>query len=129
METEYKLCKRGHVRSPENLNKRRECKECIKHRDQTPERKEYQKKYNQLPTSKEYQKKYQPEKHKERKNSSVFKEYRKKHTKDQVDLLTDTYVRHKLGLKTIYAPPEILELKRLQITLKRELKKCKQSIQ
>jgi len=63
MEGKVKLCKYGHVKTPENTYKSGNCKECQKiyqkAYSQTPERKAAMKKYNQSPEGKASRKAYQ----------------------------------------------------------------------
>lgn len=50
----YKMCKRGHVKSPDNVSNVGSCKECLRANQKTPAYKAYQKKYHK----KYHQKKY-----------------------------------------------------------------------
>ena len=65
-EVVYERCKRGHVRSPENVSKDGRCKEC---------RKLYRKKYEQSEKGKEYRKRYE--------QSEKCKEYRKRYKQSE----------------------------------------------
>lgn len=51
--------------------------------------------------------------------------------KKNIRLLSDGYIKHKIVSKTILdsdeIPLELIEIKRLHLTLKRELRKCKQN--
>ena len=104
IEIVYKLCKRGHVRSPENVNKDRKCKECRKAYEQSPARKEhkkeYKKAYDRSPSKKEYNKKY-------------------------ANLCADGYIAASLGIPVSQVPEDYLEIKRLTIQIQRSLKNGK----
>ena len=125
-ETGYKLCKHGHVRSPENTNAKGECRECCrawsakwmeKNRETAIERnaKAYQ-------AGKDYYKK----------KSAKWKESNRESVsainKRAVDRLTDYYVASKMGLKTKNAPPDMINLKREQLLLKRANKELKNAV-
>lgn len=117
IEIVYKLCKRGHVRSPENVNKDRKCKECRKAYEQSPARKEhkkeYKKAYDQSPARKEYKKAYD--------RSPSKKEYNKKYA----NLCADGYIAASLGIPVSQVPEDYLEIKRLTIQIQRSLKNGK----
>jgi ribosomal protein L29 len=88
-------------------------------------RKEYSKEYYKLSSDKikEYYKL----------NADKIKEYRKEHyklnsdkikeyNKFNIETLSDLYIRIKLGIPASECPPELIELKRAHLQLKRQLK-------
>jgi hypothetical protein len=100
-------CKRGHERSPENLDKHRTCKECERERGLSRERKEYEKKRRALAGYKERQAKYD-------------KNYRQS--------LLDCYVAAAMHLPVAKISPEMIELKRNKILMSRALRELKKAI-
>jgi hypothetical protein len=94
------FCKRGHARTQENVNKRGECKKCILEAD---------KKWLQLPINKE----------------KMIK-LKRKWNKKSILTLNDCYIKNKLKKRNIVTiTPEIIELKRQQIIMKRTLNEFK----
>lgn len=122
--TEYKLCKRGHVRSPDNVNKSNNCIRCSKDRQKTPEYKTKEKLHKADP---EIQKRNRA-KEKIYKNTERYKAYDREYKKSEtyreyrlslIKNLSDKYVMDKLKLQVGCAPPELIELKRQQLKLTR----------
>lgn len=146
MSEEVKYCKRGHPRTPENVDKYLACILCKKER-----RKLYylanKEKINR--NSREYARKH-PEKIREYRNKWAKNnrdkinaaerkrnkenplrcklkhqsrvEYEKEYYKKRVKNLEKSYVAYLLGISSVGAPVELIELKRLQLQLKREVK-------
>jgi hypothetical protein len=145
-----KLCKRGHVRSPENLYKGGGCKACTKDYQRTEKNKEYQKNYKKTPDSREKQKARERERYAiyrklnplvptERKGRDParlklkaarhylrYKDAIKLKTSTQAkayrDQLSDIYIRSKLHIKKKEAVTDMIEIKRLTIQLQRSIK-------
>lgn len=151
-------CVRGHERTPDNVYSGGACKLCVKElsrkwRDENPgkakendrkKREENPEKYaeihrnavkrwriSNIEKSREIAKKWRennPEKNKERmkrwreRNPCKSGEYHRKYALE----ITDSFLNSR-GFKGV--PEEIKELQRLNLTLKRELRKCKQSKQ
>lgn len=127
----YKLCKRGHVKSPENVTKHGECKEC---------KKLYSKMYMQGPKWKEYQrspvrKSKQNEREKEHLQSHEYRnrrnERQREHRRSQrykelinkkAADITDYYISQLLRIPMPLIPPELTQIMRANIKLKREIK-------
>ena len=120
----YKLCKRGHVRSPENVNRFNECLECKKLYKKTEKCKTQTKSYQQSAKYIETRKVYTRTDQRRNSESKRLCKYKKRSR----EVLTDAYIANELfRVPTSLVPKEIIELKRAYILLKRELKKCKQS--
>ena len=107
-------CKRGHELTEENRIGLRRCKTCerIKHAEieRIRRRKLHPERFDS--TTKMYMR-----------HKNIGKNYNNKIARQNLD---DWYVASNLGLKVREVPPEIIEIMRLNITIKRELKKCKQ---
>ena len=144
-ETTYKLCKRGHVRSPENVGKRGECKICKTiWRQENPEkailavRRWEQNNPEKARLIKAKRNRTYREKHLER-----IRKYRQDHPEDSATRkeryhrnitvnrarnkriqseLTDAVIAKVLGLPVREATPELIEIKRMTIQLGRMLK-------
>jgi hypothetical protein len=121
----YKLCKRGHVLSPENVsNKNRYCKKCrAEYRTRNPK---YAHDYylKNKTTIADYKKEYAkscPEV-----NHRASKKYRESHPHKRYENLPDYYIRDKLRMQ--YPTKELIDLKRNQILLCRELRELKKTI-
>jgi len=151
----YKLCKRGHVRSPENVNMSGACKACkvihARQYQQVNKEKirEQKKEYTQINKErirehdKEY---YQNNKGRFRDNSKAYRELNKeristnfkvyrKNNKEQLrekskgarNICADWYIASKLGIPVSQVPEDYLEIKRLTIQIQRSLKKWKET--
>lgn len=121
----YKLCKRGHVRNPFNVDSHGRCKRCRELPELKLKEKVYGKVYNQRPERKA--------KNNSRSQLTVVKQYRKRYSqtetnknyrKHYVENLTDGYViQGLLRLPRMQVPKELIELKRITIQIQRELRK------
>jgi len=90
-------CKRGHERTLENLNNDGKCRICIRvyHKSYIAQQKEV---------------------------NNTWYAANKDILQQKVKLLADSYLAQRLGLKLSDIPPEVLEMKRQLILLKRGLK-------
>lgn len=103
--TGYPLCKRGHVRSPDNLGSRGKCKTCNRERQQA---------YQQSEKGRARQKAY--------KQSEKGRASQRKYASRYAANLSDGYVAHVLRIPSALAMPDLVEIKRLSIQLHRGLK-------
>lgn len=129
--TGYRLCKRGHVRSPENITKRGGCKGCEKARKKAYQKtlgsKVYQRAYQQVYTQKPENKAYYKAYHKAYQQTPKCKARKKEYEAYVVRQLADVYIADLMDISTIQATPELLEIKRLSLKLHRSLKCQKQN--
>lgn len=131
-------CKRGHERTLENVANSGGCKICIKDSRQTPEYKERRRAYSQTSKGRANQKKRR-EKYRQ---TTECKEYNKAYqraytqtpeykanmrelTARATDMLHDNYIKNALHLPASNITPELIELKRTQIKLRRFVKAVK----
>lgn len=133
--TEYKLCKRGHVRSPENLTKHGACRICRNitshnyyEKNKTDIRNNqleyyFQNKDKLLLQRRKYKHENRDKVKKKQQNWNLnHPNYAKNKNSERVKNYSDCLVAQHMGFKTKEVSAELLEIKRLQLILKRELK-------
>lgn len=124
---ERKYCKRGHELTPENTRGGNRCRACgrLKHAEWATKHQEKMSAY------KNEWKKRNPEKtyYSNNKSESAKKRKRRHHEKNR-DKLTNTYIANLICQRSALTPKDIpaemLEAKRLNLTLKRVLKEAQQ---
>ena len=121
--TGYKLCKHGHVRSPENVDKHYACRICKRVLRNTDDYKSYQKTYMENYRKSTVYLDYV----KARQKTDEYKAYRKSdvqkaYMKNFQESIQNSYVALKLNMPVSQCTPELIEIKRLTIQLKRSIK-------
>lgn len=134
--TGYPLCKRGHVRSPENLYPSGTCKQCakIRRRSEIVKSKDAAYRNSELAKSRAFEYR-NTEQEKNRRKTEIWKEYQlkyfqsekgkactKRKTSKKIELCKPSYIADLLKIPSSQLTPELLEIKRLKIQLERAIK-------
>jgi len=129
-EPEYKLCKRGHLRSPDNVKKSGGCKECegITSRiyNHSQRGMENRRRWNHSPKGKEWFCTYSQSPHFGK--SPQRQEYKRRSVKYMVVNITKLYVSQLLDIPVALITDDLYLKKREQLLLYRALKELQQTI-
>ena len=124
------FCKWGHIRSPDNLGKKGECKLCKKLRNPKQKRKHYlSNKDKILAKNKEYRLKAAE---RIKRYRETFRDRRRLQARQWRDKLPDHYIAYLVKINVSDSKTgtmaELLELKRLTIQLQRRMNKCQNQL-